>query len=163
MNNNEFAKLFRLTSPYFPRSREVFVAVSAGEYRDRGFPMYFAEFFIFSTNGISDSIGQRTYVQQHGSGGGASLLFKLAKTRAIAELAEKTVEHLGSNGSTALPSGPTIDEVDWDELVVLYRAGVLARETLQDVADKTRSSFVVTVLGDLLQLSTVTFEDAQIR
>ncbi|WOD19492.1 hypothetical protein [Paraburkholderia kirstenboschensis] len=99
MNNNEFAKLFRLTSPYFPRLREVFVAVSAGEDRDRGFLMYFAEFFIFSTNGISASIGQRTYVQQHGSGGGASLLFKLAKTRAIAELAEKTVELLGSKSA----------------------------------------------------------------
>ncbi|MDR7006058.1 hypothetical protein [Paraburkholderia strydomiana] len=163
MNNNEFAKLFRLTSPYFPTLGEVFVAVSAGEYRDGTFPQYFGEFFIFSTNGISDSISRRTYVQQHMSAGGASFVFQLAKTRAIAELAEKAVGLVGSSGSAALPSRPSIDEVEWDELVTLYRAGVLAGETLREVADKTRSSFVLTVLDDLLRLSTVTFQDAQFR
>jgi hypothetical protein len=163
MHNNEVARLYRLTSPYFPTLGEVFVAVSAGEYRDGTFPKYFGEFFIFSTNGVSDSIGRRTYVQQQMSAGGPSVVFQLAKTRAIAELAEKAVELVKSSGSAALPSRPSIDEVDWNELVTLYRAGVLAGQTLQEVADKTRSSFVVTVLGDLLGLSTVTFENAQIR
>lgn len=163
MNNNEFAKLFRLTSPYFPTLGEVFVAVSAGEYRDGTFPQYFGEFFIFSTNGVSDPIGRRVYVQQHMSVGGASVVFQLAKTRAIAELAEKAVELVGPSAGAALPNRPSIDEVDWNELVTLYRAGVLAGKTLQEIADKTRSLFVVTVLGDLLRLSTVTFENARIR
>jgi hypothetical protein len=87
----------------------------------------------------------------------------LAKTRAIAELAGKAADCLGSNGSNALPSGPAIGEVNWEELEALYRAGVLPRKAPQDVADKTRSHFVMNALSNILRMSTATFEDAQIR
>ena len=59
--------------------------------------------------------------------------------------------------------GISIEEANWDDVVVLYRAGILSQHSLQGIESKTKSSIVVTVVREVLNRTVVNFEDAQNR
>jgi|GEM_PF-5321308 len=163
MDNNEHSQLLRLKSPYFPTLGDVFVVVSAGDPFLGGIPHFFGEFFIFSTKGLDAPIAQRVYLHQHLARGGAAEIFELAKVRAIAALQEELVRHFKSDDRVRFDEGLSTVETDWYQVAMLYRAGILNREKLRDIENKTRSSFVVHAVREVLDLATVTFEEAKDR
>ena len=101
-----------VSKPVFPRSGEVFIAVSAGDYRDGGFSTFFGEFFIFASKKDGNLIGRRVYVHQHLTRGGMGEVFELAKTRAIAELSDEVAKRLGDEKSILLDDGISVEETD---------------------------------------------------
>ncbi len=163
MNNNELSQLVRLKAPYFPVLGDVFIAVSAGDYRDGGFPNYFGEFFIFSAKGLGEPVGRRVYVHQHMLAGGAEELFQLTKARAAAELSDEITKRLGFDDSMKFDGEFVLEEGNWDQVATLYRAGLLDQKTLEDIQYKTRSSIVVTIVREVMSAAVVQFEEAKRR
>lgn len=163
MNNNDVSELLRLKTPYFPALGELFVSVSAGDYYSGGIPAYFGEFFIFAAKGLGDPVGRRTYMHHHMSAGGATEVFELTKARAAAELSNELVKCLALNDSALFDGGLSLHQANWDDVAVLFRAGVLSQKTLQDIEWKTKSSFVVSRVREVLQSAQIQFEEAQTR
>lgn len=163
---DELSGIYKLATPYFPALGTVFVAVSAGTYRGNGLPMYFSEFFIFSRAHSERAMGRRSYTQRNlasanGSATGIAYLFELAKVRATAELANEVIVRLGSETSPQFLQAPSLVEATWDDVLVLFHAGLVSEKVLSDIASRTRAGAVVDSIHAIKFERQTLFEDAK--
>ncbi|MFM0292831.1 MULTISPECIES: hypothetical protein [Paraburkholderia] len=163
---DDISKLYKLATPYFPALGEVFVAISAGDYRGRGFPMYFGEFFIFSTKDINGATGRRSHVPQHHAAldrgrTGIGFLFEITKIRACDELSGQIVSRLGLDGNAQFAHVPSLTESSWDDVQDVYRAGLIEEKVLLDIGSRTRAGIVHHAIHTIRQQQRVSFEDAK--
>ncbi|MDQ7975903.1 hypothetical protein QYH69_01405 [Paraburkholderia sp. SARCC-3016] len=163
MDNNEYSELLRLKSPHFPALGDVFIVVSAGDYRTGGIPHFFGEFFIFSTKEIGGVIGQRVYLHQHLTRNGSAEVFALSKVRATAELSQQVAKLLSLKNDDRFDGGLVLEKSEWDYVETLCRAGILPQESIREIEQKTRSSYVVKILREMTNFSALTFEEAKNR
>lgn len=163
---DELSKLYKLTAPYFPGIGEVFVAVSAGNYRGRGFPMFFSEFFIFSTKDKDEAIGRRSYLQhpftvtEEGKTG-LEYLLDITKTRALAELTNEISKRIGLDEKAVFFQTPCLTESNWDVVQDLFRAGLFHEDVLSKMADRTRAGTVAQATRSIRYERRLSFEDAK--
>jgi hypothetical protein len=166
---NEISKLYRLASPYFPSIGELFVAVSAWD--ERGFaggPKHCGEFFIFSTKESSCIACQRMYVSAHHvpvieEKTGPGYVFDLVTTRARHELIDGLVKRTDLSKEVMFASAPLLVESAWYEVDVMFRAGILQRQALSEMSDKSRATLVVQSTTDIIGRRPVEFEEAKLR
>lgn len=157
MANNEINKLYRLEAPFLPALGEVFALVSAVELSPNGFPTYYGEFFLFSTRGGDGVVGEQMRVSKHVAYNGESGVFELCLERATASMYELIANR---SGTESLAAVPITKETDWDRIETLYRAGVLGKQVLDDIQQRSVSSGIVLYLRDVLEKTVATFEVA---